>query len=43
MMDQSSGQCSQDNDTSKYNEEDSLDPRIQVMSDIHRPQFVLLV
>lgn len=31
-METSSGQ---DNDTSNYNEEDSLDPRIQVMSDIN--------
>lgn len=26
----SSGQCNQENDASKYNEDDSLDPRIQV-------------
>lgn len=26
----SSGQCNQENDASKYNEEDSLDPRIQL-------------
>lgn len=31
MMDSSSGQCNQETDTSLYNEEDSLDPRIQVM------------
>jgi len=30
-MDSSSGQCNQETDTSLYNEEDSLDPRIQVM------------
>lgn len=34
MMDSSSGQCNQENDMSKYNEEDNLDPRIQVMSNI---------
>lgn len=33
-MDSSSGQCNQDNDTSKYDEEDSLDPRIQVILDL---------
>lgn len=32
MMDSSKGQCNQGNDISKYNEEDNLDPRIQVMS-----------
>jgi len=31
-MDSSSGQCNQETDTSIYNEEDSLDPRIQVMT-----------
>lgn len=30
MMDSSLDQCNQDNDMSKYNEEDNLDPRIQV-------------
>ncbi|KAL5242542.1 hypothetical protein ACI65C_009952 [Semiaphis heraclei] len=30
MMDSSSGQCNQETDTSLYNEEDSLDPRIQL-------------
>ncbi|XP_022178335.1 SH3 domain-binding protein 5 homolog [Myzus persicae] len=29
-MDSSSGQCNQESDTSLYNEEDSLDPRIQL-------------
>lgn len=29
-MDTSSGHCNQETDTSKYNEEDSLDPRIQL-------------